>query len=65
MRCCNVQRELRAEIFGFEATKERVEKFMKKVPEGSSVVIETSTTGKALSMKLAGKYDVHMIDPLK
>ena len=38
---------------------------MKKVPEGSSVVIETSTTGKALSMKLADKYDVHMIAPLK
>jgi transposase len=36
---------------------------MKKVPEGSTVVIETSTTGKALSMILSEKYDVHMIAP--
>ncbi|MGC9145680.1 MAG: IS110 family transposase [Nitrososphaeria archaeon] len=51
------------ETFEFQTTREGIEEFMKKVPEGSTVVIETSTTGKALSMILSEKYDVHMIAP--
>ena len=51
------------EIFEFQTTKKGVEEFMKKVPEGSTVVIETSTTGKALSMILSSKYDVQLIGP--
>ena len=36
---------------------------MEKVPEGSTVVIESSTTGKAISRLLSGRYEVHMISP--
>ena len=51
------------DIFEFNTTKEGIEEFEKMVPDGSQVVIESSTTGKALSMKLSGKYDVHMVSP--
>jgi|SRR5579875_383363 hypothetical protein len=51
------------EIFEFQTTKEGVDEFIKKVPEGSTVVMETSKTGKTLSIMLYGKYDVHMIAP--
>jgi hypothetical protein len=51
------------ETFVFKTTKQGVQQFMHKVPEGSTVVIESSTTGKAISRMLSGKYDVHMIAP--
>ncbi|MDG6933029.1 MAG: transposase, partial [Nitrososphaerota archaeon] len=43
--------------------REGIEEFEKMVPDGSTVVIESSTTGKALSMALSGKYQVHMVSP--
>jgi hypothetical protein len=42
--------------FDFQTTRQRVYEFMEKVPEGSIVVIESSTTGKVLSRMLSGKY---------
>lgn len=51
------------EMFEFRTTREGVSEFMNKVPEGSTVVIESSTTGKTLSMMLSEKYEVHMIAP--
>lgn len=51
------------ETFVFKTTKQGVSEFMQKVPEGSTVVIESSTTGKAISRMLSGKYQVHMIAP--
>jgi transposase len=51
------------ETFIFKTTKQGVSEFMQKVPEGSTVVIESSTTGKAISRMLSGKYEVHMIAP--
>ncbi len=49
------------EMFEFGTTRDGVSEFMNKVPEGSTVVIESSTTGKTLSMMLSEKYEVHMI----
>ena len=51
------------EMFEFGTTRDGVSEFMNKVPEGSTVVIESSTTGKTLSMMLSEKYEVHMIAP--
>jgi transposase len=51
------------ETFIFKTTRQGISDFMQKVPEGSIVVIESSTTGKAISRMLSGKYDVHMIAP--
>ena len=51
------------EMFEFRTTREGVSEFMNKVPKGSTVVIESSTTGKTLSMMLSSKYEVHMIAP--
>ena len=51
------------EMFEFRTTREGVSEFMNKVPEGSTVVIESSTTGKTLSMVLSGRYEVHVIAP--
>ncbi|MDG6936813.1 MAG: hypothetical protein JRN26_08055, partial [Nitrososphaerota archaeon] len=51
------------ETFEFRTNREGIEEFEKMVPDGSTVVIESSTTGKTLSMMLAGKYEVHMIAP--
>ena len=51
------------EMFEFRTTREGVSEFMNRVPEGSTVVIESSTTGKTLSMMLSGRYEVHMIAP--
>lgn len=39
--------------FDFSTTRHGVSEFMEKVPEGSIVVIESSTTGKALSKMLS------------
>jgi transposase len=49
--------------FDFPTTRHGVSEFMEKVPEGSVVVIEASTTGKVLSKMLLQKYDVHMVAP--
>jgi len=52
-----------SETFVFRTTPQGVNEFMEKVPEGSTVVIESSTTGKAISRRLSGRYEVHMIAP--
>jgi hypothetical protein len=49
--------------FDFQTTRQGVYEFMKKVPEGSIAVIESSTTGKVLSRMLSGRYEVHMVAP--
>ena len=49
--------------FDFSTTRDGVSEFMEKVPEGSVVVIEASTTGKVLSRMLLQKYAVHMVAP--
>jgi ABC-type transport system involved in Fe-S cluster assembly fused permease/ATPase subunit len=43
------------ETFVFKTTRQGVSEFMQKVPEGSTVVIESSTTGKVISRMLSGK----------
>jgi hypothetical protein len=40
--------------FDFQTTRQGVYEFMKKVPQGSIAVIESSTTGKVLSRMLSG-----------
>jgi transposase len=52
-----------SETFVFKTTTQGVAEFMEKVPEGSTVVIESSTTGKAISRLLSDKYELHMIAP--
>jgi transposase len=52
-----------SETFVFRTTMQGVAEFMEKVPEGSTVVIESSTTGKVISRLLSSKYEVHMIAP--
>jgi transposase len=52
-----------SERFVFKTTMQGLAEFMEKVPEGSTTVIESSTTGKAISRLLAGRYEVHMIAP--
>jgi transposase len=52
-----------SERFVFKTTMQGVAEFMEKIPEGSMVVIESSTTGKAISKLLSSKYEVHMIAP--
>jgi|SRR5579875_505378 len=51
------------ETFEFSTTRNGVKEFMERVPEGSTVVIEASTTGKTLARILSAKYEVHMITP--
>jgi transposase len=52
-----------SERFVFKTTMRGVAEFMEKIPEGSTIVIESSTTGKAISKLLSGRYLVHMIAP--
>ena len=52
-----------SERFVFKTTMRGVAEFMEKIPEGAMVVIESSTTGKAISKLLSSKYEVHMIAP--
>lgn len=52
-----------SETFVFKTTMQGVAEFTQKVPEGSTVVIESSTTGKAISRLLSDRYEVHMIAP--
>jgi transposase len=50
--------------FDFPTTRQGVSEFMQKVPHGSTIVIEASTTGKVLSKMLLQKnYDIHMVAP--
>lgn len=62
-RDSNVLSSTPSERFVFKTTTRGVAEFMEKIPEGSMVVIESSTTGKAISKLLSGKYEVHMIAP--
>lgn len=52
-----------SETFVFKTTRQGVVEFMKKIPGGAMVAIQSSTTGKAISKLLSGKYEVHMIAP--
>jgi hypothetical protein len=52
-----------SERFVFKTTMRGVTEFMERIPEGSMVVVESSTTGKAISKLLSGRYLVHMIAP--
>jgi transposase len=52
-----------SETFVFKTTMRGVTEFMNRIPKGSTVVIESSTTGKAISKLLSGRYLVHMIAP--
>ncbi|MCL4343621.1 MAG: IS110 family transposase [Thaumarchaeota archaeon] len=49
------------ETFEFSTTRDGINEFMERVPEGSTVVIEASTTGKVMLRMLSAKYTVHMI----
>lgn len=52
------------ERFVFKTTPHGVSEFMQKVPDNSLIVIEASTTGKALSRVLLQKYNnIHMVSP--
>jgi transposase len=52
------------EQFVFKTTPHGVSEFIQKVPDNSLIVIETSTTGKALSLILLQKYNnIHMVSP--
>ena len=52
-----------SETFAFKTTLQGVTEFMGRVPEGSLVVLESSTTGKAISKLLSGRYMVHLVAP--
>src|ERR1700730_12439543 len=52
-----------SETFTFRTTKQGVAEFMERVPRGSTVVIESSTTGKLISRMLSPYYEVLMIAP--
>ena len=52
-----------SERFVFKTTMRGVTEFMERIPEGSMVVVESSTTGKAISKLLTSRYLVHMIAP--
>ncbi len=49
--------------FTFPTTMEGLSSIYQRVPEGSVIVIESSTTGKLLSRILSSKYEVHMVAP--
>jgi len=52
-----------SETFSFKTTVQGVAEFMEKIPKGSMVVVESSTTGKAISKLLSSRYMVHMVAP--
>ncbi len=60
---CTFEDQAKRELFEFPTTNQGLSRFTTKIPEGSVVVIESSTTGKTLSRILAGSYEVHMIAP--
>lgn len=51
------------DMFTFPTTMEGLSSIYRRVPEGSVIVIESSTTGKLLSRILSSKYEVHMVAP--
>jgi transposase len=51
------------EMFSFPTTMEGLSSIYQRVPVGSVIVIESSTTGKLLSRILSSKYEVHMVAP--
>jgi len=51
------------EMFTFPTTMKGLSSIYQRVPEGSVIVIESSTTGKLLSRILSPKYEVHMVAP--
>lgn len=51
------------ESFSFKTSPQGVRELTSRIPEGSLLVIESSTTGKVLSRMLSGRYEVHMIAP--
>lgn len=51
------------DTFTFPTTMEGLSSIYQRVPEGSVIVIESSTTGKLLSRILSSKYEVHMVAP--
>ena len=51
------------ETFTFPTTMEGLSSIYERVPEGSVIVIESSTTGKLLSRVLSSRYEVHMVAP--
>lgn len=60
---CTFEGQTKKELFEFPTTVRGVRSFTSKIPEGSVIVIESSTTGKVLSKLLAERYQVHMIAP--
>ncbi len=51
------------ETFEFPTTMQGLSSFYEKVPDGNTVVIEASTTGKVITKLLSGRYEVHMVAP--
>ena len=51
------------DTFTFPTTMEGLSSIYHRVPEGSVIVIESSTTGKLLSRILSSRYEVHMVAP--
>lgn len=51
------------EMFEFPTTMQGLSLLQEKVPEGSTLVIEASTTGKVITKLLSNRYDVHMVAP--
>jgi len=60
---CTFEDQTKKELFEFPTTNPGLSSFAANVPEGSVVVIESSTTGKALSRIFSERYQVHMIAP--
>ena len=60
---CTFEGQTKKEVFEFPTTNRGLSSFTTRIPDGSVVVIESSTTGKALSRLLSDRYQVHMIAP--
>lgn len=51
------------EMFEFPTTMQGLSALQEKVPRGSTLVIEASTTGKVITKILSSRYEVHMVAP--
>jgi hypothetical protein len=60
---CTFEGQTKKELFEFPTTNQGLSSFTTKIPEGSVIVIESSTTGKVLSRLLSRRYKLHMIAP--
>lgn len=60
---CTFEDQTKRELFEFPTTRQGLSSLVTRVPEGSIIVIESSTTGKVLSRILSERYQVHMIAP--